>query len=547
MDNNPELTPSAEFKSFFLKFSVIRLGIMVFLLMLAVSEVLNLSDRGMRLELYRDVQYILFFVCGFFLSVVYLAASKRFMGSMALFRFQLSADLFLTTWWVLLTGGSFSAFVFLYLLCLFFYGRIVGFQTIVVSSCVVWALLFLISCVQFYYPQYWGQPHIRGSDLAYNYSLLTLALILVSALVKLSRTAENKLLHRLIEQEGALRRAEELKYRVFDWIDAGLLVVDDRKRITSINQRALDWLERFDREWVIGAFFDSFFPEFLPFWEDRHWSPRRNEVVSSRREIVFGFKMTELPENQGWMILFSDITEVQRLERQIKEMEKMASVGELAAGLAHEMKNPLAGIKTSLQLLLADDLEKDFADRLSRVILRDIDRLDFLLKDFLIFARPQAPNPETLDLAAEIDHVLMPLRLQHPGVDIRVDVGDEPMHFDRHQFHQVLINLLVNALQALEGRRDAAIVISENRGQGKRILSITDNGPGLSTEVAGRCFDPFVTTKPVGSGLGLSIARRLAAQNGTFIDLHNNPSGGTRAVLVQDESFFRPTAEKEAP
>lgn len=547
MDNNPELTPSSEFKSFFIKFSVIRLGIMVFLLMLAVSEVLNLSDRGMRLEIDRDLQYILFFVSGFSLSIAYLAASKRFMGSMTLFRLQLAADLFLTTWWVLLTGGSFSSFVFLYVLCLFFYGRIVGFQTIVVSSFVVWVVLFLISCVQFYFPGYWGQVHVRGSDLAYNYSLLTLALILVSALVRLSRTAENRLLRRLIEQEGALRRAEELKYRVFDWIDTGLLVVDENKRITSINQRALDWLEGYDREWVIGASFDSFFPEFLSFWKDRRTSPRRNEVVSARRSLIFGFKMTELPENQGWMILFSDITEIQKLERQIKEMEKLASVGELAAGLAHEMKNPLAGIKTSLQLLLSDDLEKDFAERLSRVILRDIDRLDFLLKDFLIFARPQTPNPEPLDLREEIEHVLMPLRLRHPEVRMQVELGDEPWMFDRDQFHQVLINLVVNALQALDGVEDPEIVISDFRQNGERFLSVSDNGPGLAREVTGKCFDPFVTTKPVGSGLGLAIARRLAARNGTFIDLQNNISRGARAILVQDASFFRAQTEQDTP
>jgi len=238
---------------------------------------------------------------------------------------------------------------------------------------------------------------------------------------------------------------------------------------------------------------------------------------------------------------------VQKMERQIKEMEKMASVGELAAGLAHEMKNPLAGIKTSLQLLLSEDLEKDFSERLSKVILRDIDRLDFLLKDFLIFARPQAPNPEPLDLAAEIDDVLMPLRLQHPHVRIRIDVRDEPFNFDRNQFHQVLINLLVNAFQALEGRDDPWIVIIETRENGKRALFISDNGPGLATDVADRCFDPFVTTKPVGSGLGLAIARRLAAQNGTFIELRDNPSGGARAVLVQDESFFRARADQDAP
>jgi signal transduction histidine kinase len=546
VDNNPELTPSAEFKSFFLKFSVIRLGIMVFLLVLVISEILNLSERGMRLELARDIQYILFFVSGFSLSVIYLLASKRFIGSMALFRFQLSADLFLTTWWVVLTGGSFSAFVFLYLLSLFFYGRILGFRTVAVSSVIVWVLLFLISCIQFFFPQYWGQVHVRGSDLAYNYSLLTLALILVSSLVRLSRTAENRLLRRLIEQEGALRRSEELKYRIFDWIDAGLLVVDENRKITSINQRALNWIEGYDRAWVIGASFDSFYPEFLSFWKKRKGATGRNVVESRKRGLVFGFKITELPENQGWMILFSDITEIQKLERQVKEMEKLASVGELAAGLAHEMKNPLAGIKTSLQLLLSDDLEKDYAERLSRVILRDIDRLDYLLKDFLVFARPQAPKPEPLDLAAEIDHVLMPLRLQHPDVGMRVEVRDEPWMFDRDQFHQVLINLVVNALQALDGVEDPEIVISDFRQNGERFLSVSDNGPGLAREITGKCFDPFVTTKPVGSGLGLAIARRLAARNGTFIDLQNNISRGARAILVQDESFFRDTADQEA-
>lgn len=540
MDNNPELKPSEEFKNFYIKFSVIRLGIMVFLLFLAIAEIVNISDRGMRLEVNRDFQYILFFVSGFSLSIIYLLATKRFIRSFLLFRSQLFADIFLTTWWVVLTGGSFSAFAFLYILCLFFYGRIIGFKTILISSFLVWVLLFIISCFQFYYPQYWAQTHIRGSDLAYNYSLLTMALILVSSLVKLSRTAENRLLFRLIEQEEALRKAEEIKYRVFDWIDAGLLVVNHDGRITTVNQRTLDWLPGHDRNEMIGTRFDAYFPEFLPFWKDRELAClRRNMVISTQRGLVFGFKMTELPENQGWMILFSDITEVQRLERQVKEMEKLASVGELAAGLAHEMKNPLAGIKTSLQLLLSDDLEKEFSDRLSRVILRDIDRLDFLLKDFLIFARPKAPEPSALDLATELEHVLMPLRLQYPGVAISVEVGDEPYYFDRNQLHQVLINLVVNALQALENTQEAKIKIQEKIGRNTRTLIIADNGPGLAEDMADKCFDPFVTSKAVGSGLGLAIARRLAAQNGTFIDLTNISTGGTMAVLVQDLSFFR--------
>lgn len=546
MDNNPELTPSDEFRNFYIKFSVIRLGIMVFLLFLAISDVMNISDRGMRLDVHRDSQYIVFFVCGFSLSIVYILATRKFIGSFLLFRFQLFADIFLTTWWVVLTGGSFSAFAFLYILCLFFYGRIIGFKTILFSSILVWILLFIISCIQFYYPQYWAQTHIRGSDLAYNYSLLTLALILVSSLVKLSRTAENRLLYRIIEQEEALRRAEELKYRVFDWIDAGLLVVNRAGKITTVNQRALDWLPGHDRNEMIGNGFDEYFPEFLPFWQERELAClRRNMVISTQRGLVFGFKMTELPENQGWMILFSDITEVQRLERQVKEMEKLASVGELAAGLAHEMKNPLAGIKTSLQLLLSDDLEKEFAQRLSRVILRDIDRLDGLLKDFLVFARPKPPRPQALDLAKELEHVLMPLRLQYPRVTTRVEVRREPFYFDMNQLHQVLINLLVNAMQALENTEKPQIRISDTIEGDTRIVVITDNGPGLPEEMEGKCFDPFVTSKAVGSGLGLAIARRLAAQNGTFVDLSSIPAGGTRAVMVQNLSFFMTQADSQ--
>jgi len=108
-----------------------------------------------------------------------------------------------------------------------------------------------------------------------------------------------------------------------------------------------------------------------------------------------------------------------------------------------------------------------------------------------------------------------------------------------------LINLLVNSFQALENKEDAAIAITEFREQGKRTLVISDNGPGLAAEMIEKCFDPFVTTKPVGSGLGLAIARRLAAQNGTFIDLCNIPTGGTRVVLVQDASFFRPVTDSQ--
>lgn len=545
MDNNPELAFSAVLKSHLVKSTMIRLGIMVFLLILAASEWLGLSDPELRFRLWRQLCYMIFFVSGFGLNLTYLLFQDRLLRSRAFAPLQLVMDGVLTTAWVFLTGGIFSGFLFIYVLGIFFYGRFLKFSTMLGASCGLCVILFLVSCVQFYFPQFWGVAHIRGSDIAYNYSLFTLALILVTSLVLLGQTQEKRLLYTVFEQQSALRKAEELRFRIVDWMDSGLMALDHAGRITTINKRALEWISEHDRDKVLNTFFGRFFPEFLSCWsEQQSWCANRNTVLSPERGIVFGFRVTELPEAHGWLVLFSDITEVKKLEKRVQDMEKMATVGELAAGLAHEMKNPLAGIKASLQLLLSDDLEQEYARRLSAVIVRDIDRLDFLLKDFLVFARPQPSSPEPLALAEEIEDVLMPLRLRYPRVGVRVELGLERIAFDRNHLHQILLNLCMNAFQAVEGRDNSMISITEHQGDGGRKLVVADNGPGMPPEIRARCFDPFVTTKAVGTGLGLSIAQRLAAQNGAFIDVDSDQTG-TRVVLVQHSSPTpRPDTER---
>ena len=534
VDSNPELAFSAVLRSHLAKSTMIRLGIMVFLLILAISEWLGLSDPELRFRPWRQLCYMLFFVSGFGLNLTYLLFQGRLLRSRFFSAFQLVMDGVLTTAWVFLTGGILSVFLFIYILGIFFYGKFLKFTVMLGASCALCGVLFLVSCVQFYFPQLWGVEHIRGSDIAYNYSLFTLALILVTSLVLVGQTQEKRLLYTVFEQQSALRRAEELRFRIVDWMDSGLMALDHAGRITTINKRALEWISEHDRDKVLNTFFGRFFPEFLSCWnEQQRWCANRNTVHSPERGIVFGFRVTELPEAHGWLVLFSDITEVKKLEKRVQDMEKMATVGELAAGLAHEMKNPLAGIKASLQLLLSNDLEEDHARRLSAVIVRDIDRLDFLLKDFLVFARPLAASPEDVAVAEAVEDVLMPLRLRYPRVAVNVELGTARVVFDRNHLHQILLNLCVNAFQAVEGRDEARISITAH--DGGRKLVIADNGPGMSPEIRARCFDPFVTTKAVGTGLGLSIAQRLAAQNGAFIDVDSDPAG-TRVALVRNSS-----------
>jgi len=130
-------------------------------------------------------------------------------------------------------------------------------------------------------------------------------------------------------------------------------------------------------------------------------------------------------------------------------------------------------------------------------------------------------------------------------VRVQVDVGPEPYLFDRDHLHQILINLLGNALQALQGREKPVISIADMRDSGQRKVVVDDNGPGLDPTVRGRCFDPFVTTKALGSGLGLAIARRLAVQNGAFLELLDGPDGGVRAVLTQEQPSGRKGTETQ--
>lgn len=526
------LNPVSDLQSFFVKFSMIRLGIMVFLLFLINTQIFNFSERGICFYYNQDIQYIIFFVLGFSFNIFYILITLKYIASLFVFRIQLVIDYLLSTWWIVLTGGSFSGFLFIYVLILFSYGKILGFRTVQISSFVILLTVFTISTIQFYHPYYWNEQVIHGSDLAYNFSLLTLAFILVNFLVKMNKMEEMRLLHKVIAQEKALQKEEKLRLKISDWIDAGLIIVDMDKKIQMINTKALAWTTNQDQSNILGVSFDKFFPEFLAHWNNKEEENVSRNVVKRNDGIIFGFKMTPLPDDQWWMILFTDITKFQKMEKQIKEMEKMATIGELSSGLAHEMKNPLSGIKTSIQLLTSEDLEKKYFNRLSAVILRDIDRLDALLKDFLYFARPKPASQEYFDLSQKIKNIILPLQIENTAIDITIDISDAPYFFDKNQFHQIFINIILNAFQALENVQDPKIEISEEWEGDVRKIIIADNGPGVSSEIIQKCFDPFVTSKSDGSGLGLSIARRLAIQNNGYLELQNNPTQGARVILT---------------
>ena len=509
---------------------VVRLGLLGCLVLLTAVNWTGLPVFQDRFVFFQGGVFTWFLVLGFSLNIFYLLFWKQISNLYRFFQLQLTSDLLLAGFWIILSGGVSSGFIFLFLLIVFFYGRIFGIRGMFLISLLTVLFLAGLGIWQFQHPQLWGQTGYAPRYLLYNISLQTLALILVCMLALVGRRQERNMASALLKKEQALVMAEELKGHVFDWMDSGLLLVESDGTIATMNRKALEWagLKRVDEG--VGNFLGEVFPEIDSFWRSHPNQEIRRQVLSCRAMgAVFGIKITSVPEVRKTLILFSDITPFVALEERVRTMEKLASIGELAAGLAHEIKNPLAGIKASLQLLSAGDLGEEYTARLHRVIVRDIDRLDVLLKDFLVYAKPSVGDQEAVNPFVVAKEGVAALEAGYPEISVSFEVpGNDPSWtWDRRQLYQVLYNLLLNGFQAAR----CEIVI---RGtQHPQVMEIVDDGPGLDQTISGRVFEPFVTSKKQGTGLGLAIAQRLAAANGYFIELRDREDGpGVAAVLL---------------
>ena len=231
--------------------------------------------------------------------------------------------------------------------------------------------------------------------------------------------------------------------------------------------------------------------------------------------------------------------ELRAMEASLKRVEKMAYMGEMAAGLAHEIKNPLASLVGSIQML-KEDLHYDADhERLMEIVLRETDRLSTLVNDFLFFARPPAGKPEKIDLNRTINEITdlfgkdtthsKKFRLQKE-LWSNVWVLIDPTHFS-----QVLWNLLLNAAEAIE---DGGCIEIKTLAKKNSLVQIQvrDNGCGMQPDVVQSIFDPFYTTKPEGTGLGLSIVHRVLESYNSRLDVDTEPGKGTIFAFTLDRT-----------
>ncbi|MBS3975992.1 MAG: PAS domain-containing protein [Syntrophomonadaceae bacterium] len=239
----------------------------------------------------------------------------------------------------------------------------------------------------------------------------------------------------------------------------------------------------------------------------------------------------------NYVVLFQDISELKRSQEITRRQDKLASIGQLAAGMAHEIRNPLTSIKGFVQLLnrnSAQDLSKKSQEYLA-IIAEEINRTDKIISDFLLFAKPRRPERrlchinQLLVSAADLTENTCLMR----GIAMKRDLQPNlpPVFIDQDQITQVLINLLSNAVDATEGCPNPVIFVSCGTTPGWIWINVKDTGIGMSAENLRKVCTPFFSTKDHGTGLGLSIAYNIVREHGGTLDFESQEGTGTTVTL----------------
>jgi two-component system sensor histidine kinase HydH len=324
---------------------------------------------------------------------------------------------------------------------------------------------------------------------------------------------------------------KEFNERLVDGLGEGLQLVDGNFRIRHANR----WMHA-----QLGAISDRRCYEVV----GAHTHPcpgcpleRRQEMGEAERIEVAGangrrFSLScapvRQPDGQVFLLeLVTDVTERERLQARLTEAERLAAAGELAAGVAHEIRNPLAAIVNATTLLGVEET--------LGVMKKEARRLNRILSDFLIFARPREPKQLVGDIREIVDHIGALIR-EDPGrahdveLSVRVDSAVPSFRFDADQITQVVWNIALNGVEAMDGCGRLGIAV--NLRGAHVAIAISDTGRGMPAEERRRVFEPFYSRKPAGTGLGLTIARRIVAAHGGRIEIESTLGRGACFTIL---------------
>jgi two-component system sensor histidine kinase PilS (NtrC family) len=374
---------------------------------------------------------------------------------------------------------------------------------------------------------------------------LHMSIFIVTGMI--SGDLAQRLAHRRLQQLRA--NAQVLKSRcevrnILDNIRSGLITVDTAGTITRVNPSCCQILKLPESELVdqeielaMADGMDELAEIILPVARGEA-AVSRGEVMVRRfgRPMPLGLNVNHVTGLQGRIIgaiaIFTDLTREKEMSARIREADRLAAIGELAASIAHEIRNPLSSIRGSIEILAGDLELEGYQQQLLDLVLKESGRVNTIINDFLAYSRMRPASVKIFGAAAWRDEITLQIRqhvkAKHGKVRVNCDIFPDELEVtaDPGQLTQMALNLAINACQAMEYRGDVRLALNLVDGARSLELVVTDSGPGIDPEIRTELFSPFKTTKDKGTGLGLSVVARIAAGHGGMVQVEDAPGGG---------------------
>ena len=345
----------------------------------------------------------------------------------------------------------------------------------------------------------------------------------------------------------ALRVSDARWRAVIDAAVDGIIVIDARGRIEAFNHAAEQMFGYTEAD-VLGRNVSLLMPEPDRSKHDgyllRHLETGEKRIIGIGRSVSamrrdgqqfpvhLSVGAMEIDGEKHFTGILHDLSRRTELEEQLREATALARLGEMAAVIAHEVKNPLAAVRGAVQVI-GSRLPASASDTaIVKEVLARIDGLNDLIQDLLVFARPPKPKLSPIHLRALLESVAELLKRDPNVADLTIAIDGDvaPVHGDATLLTIALQNLLINAAQAMNGRGLIRVTLREHDGWHQ--VEIADSGPGIAPEIRAQLFRPFKTTKARGTGLGMATAKRLAELHGGRIEVVCPPQGGTIVTII---------------
>ena len=485
------------------------------------------------------------------LSAVYLAGLRTRLPHRAQGYIQFSIDICIVTWVVYRTGDVESPFLALYLVIIFaacallgrtgvsLVGALAGVSYVCVGVLTISKLL----------PRAPGWLAYEGSELSWTQFMFSLNLVAIFAVAILSSQLAERIRRSEVQLASATRDLADYRLfndRIIESMRSGLVTTDLLGNIITFN-RAAEEITGYRATDVRGTNIFTIFGDIekqieagLESIRTRTRLPRFDIGcrTADGREIHLGFSVAPLVDeadnSRGYVLTFQDLTEVMELEREVRRQERLAALGKMAAGLAHEIRNPLASMRGSVQVLASELSFSQDQSQLMQIVLRESDRLNRIVSDFLTYARPPKIERTVIELSSLLAETIALLR-NSPELRsdhlISEEYPDEPLLYqgDPNQMRQIFWNLARNAIQAMPQGGELCVTLDAIPNRDVTI-AFTDTGRGMSREQKDRLFEPFNSSSG-GTGLGMAIVYQLVRDHNGNILVDSEVGKGTRIAI----------------